>query len=169
MVYYFQTITGADEISIKVEKITVHPNFRPEPRSDYLNITLTGLAIIRLKEPIPDSPSTGVACLPLNARETFVNDEMLVMGWGKNSPPKPTDRLKYGTVRAMKNENCNILYEPYRKKIQRNKTLIGDDVMCTLRGFDDLAACVRDLGGNDYVTRLFFSVIRAIILVKLLA
>jgi hypothetical protein len=149
MYNYFQNVVSPNEISMAVEKIILHPNFKPDPRTSYLDKMLTGLAIIRLKKPVPDSPSVGVVCLPLDAAETFNNDEMFAIGWGKSDAPNSKDKLQYGAVRAMDNDNCNTLYTPYRKKIAQNKKLINNDVICTLRGFDELEACARDVGGNN--------------------
>ena len=123
------------EIQVKAEKITVHPDYT-FPDNDF--------AIVRLSKNIPDVSTVGVACLPVNdSAETFVDKDLIIMGWGTTQTGRPSEDLKFGTVTGLSNADCGRHFESVFS--------ISENMICAASKDMATSVCTGDSGGSTYI------------------
>ena len=95
-------LTDGQQI-ILPSNVFIHPNYEHVPKK-VLNYDF---AIIELKEAISLRPEVGIACLPMNTAETFVNANLIASGWGGTDILEtPSPVLKAMRTQGISYEKC---------------------------------------------------------------
>jgi hypothetical protein len=124
---------------MKVESILPHPNYKHVANG--VEVFLNDVAIMRLAEEIPETPKVNVACLSFQASESFGNQDLTIVGWGKTESGDVSDTLKYGQVKGFPFEECVRLLTGVVNEFT-------EDMLCAAGKDFQPNACEGDSGGK---------------------